>query len=248
MSQASSCGSRPGQEGNEIKKLYTELAVNPEKDFGWGKGKENARALGYNSAWLDRLSDDVWASSAAVGNIFSLGAIGEGETVVDFGCGAGADLCISGLMAGNKGELFGIEMTPAMAQKARRNLVLAGVRNFTVIEADMAATTLPDGCADVAISNGSINLSPSKECVFKEIYRVLRPGGRFYLADIVREKGGEVKQCGESWANCVSGTLAPDHLIALLKKAGLENARMKSFTGYRTSSTTVGALFHSEKK
>lgn len=247
MGQTSACGSKPGQVGDEIKKLYTELAVNPEKDFGWGKGKENARALGYDPAWLDRLSDEVWRSSAAVGNVFSIGQIGAGETVVDFGCGAGADLCVSSLMTGEKGKLFGIEMTPAMAEKARRNLALAGARNFSILEADMTATTLADGCADVVISNGSINLSPSKACVLKEIHRVLRRGGRFYLADIVREKGGEEKQCGESWANCVSGTLEPDHLIELLKKAGFGNAGMKSFTGYRTSPTTVGALFHAEK-
>ncbi len=248
MSQPSSCGSRPDQMGDEIKKLYTELAVNPQKDFGWGKGKENARALGYHPAWLNRVPNEVWESSAAVGNIFSLGAIGQGETVVDFGCGAGADLCVSAIMTGENGKLVGIEMTQAMAEKSRRNLALAGVRNFTILEADMTATTLPDGCADVVISNGSINLSPRKECVIKEIHRVLRAGGRFYLADIVREKGGEAKQCGESWANCVSGTLEPGHLVALMKKAGFDNAEMRSFTGYRTSATTIGALFYSVKK
>lgn len=247
MSQTSPCGSRPGQIGDEIKKLYTELAVSPEKDFGWGTGKENARDLGYSAVWFNRLPDEVWASSAAVGNIFSLGAINAGETVIDFGCGAGADLCVASLMAGDEGTLYGIEMTPAMAEKARRNLALTKVRHFTILETDMTATTLPDGGADVVISNGSINLSPRKECVLKEIHRVLRGGGRLYLADIVREQGGDAKQCGESWADCVSGTLEPDHLIALLKKAGFSNAEMKSFTGYRTSPTTVGALFYAEK-
>lgn len=85
----------PSQSLVEVQALYTELAEHPEKDFGWGKGKENAHALGYDERWLDQLPPPVWTSAAAVGNPFALGPINAGETVVDLGCGAGADLCIA---------------------------------------------------------------------------------------------------------------------------------------------------------
>jgi arsenite methyltransferase len=104
----------------QIRALYNDLALHPEKDFGWGKGKENACYLGYNQNWLERFSASVWESAAAVGNPFSLGPIHPGETVLDFGCGAGADLCIAALLAGPTGRVIGFDLTPAMVKKGAR--------------------------------------------------------------------------------------------------------------------------------
>lgn len=109
-----------------IRTLYTELALRPGKDFGWGKGKENARSLGYQTQWLEQLPAVAWESAAAVGNPFSLGPIRPGETVVDLGCGAGTDLCVAALLIGSQGRAYGIDITPAMVAKAKETASLLG--------------------------------------------------------------------------------------------------------------------------
>jgi len=96
------CAEKPE---NQIKRLYSQLALNPKQDFGWNKGKENAKQLGYDERMLAQIPDVVWESSAAVGNPFSAGPINKGETVVDLGCGAGADLCVAALLVGDTGNL-----------------------------------------------------------------------------------------------------------------------------------------------
>ena len=103
----------------DIQCLYTRLALHPEQEFGWGRGKENARRLGYDDEWLKRLPEVIWESSAAVGNPFSIGPIHPGETVIDLGCGAGTDVCIATRLVGPSGHVVGVDMTLAMVKKAR---------------------------------------------------------------------------------------------------------------------------------
>jgi arsenite methyltransferase len=185
----------------QIRTLYCDLALHPEKDFAWGKGQENARHLGYEQCWLERFSAAVWESAAAVGNPFSLGPIHPGETVLDFGCGAGADLCIAALLVGPTGRVIGFDLTPAMVQKARANAVRAGFANVIVYEADIAKVPLPDVCADIVISNGAINLLPDKTCALREAFRVLKLGGRIHIADMIRDESAPRCEsvAGESW-------------------------------------------------
>ena len=230
----------------QVRLLYTELAIHPEQDFGWGRGKDNARALGYASEWLDSLPDIVWESAAAVGNPFRLGPIHPGETVVDLGCGAGADACIAAIQAGPHGKVFGIDCTPAMIEKARANAAVAALPRAEFHEADMAALPLPDNAADVLVSNGAINLARDKQAVLAEAFRVLRPGGRLQIADMVRDTSVTGACCGsgqESWADCVSGTIEPDAFLSLLAGAGFVNVELGGFTEYRTAVNTRGALF-----
>lgn len=249
MNDSSGCCPDSKNAVDQVRQLYTDLALHPEKDFGWHKGKENARLLGYDPAWLHALPDEVWSAAAAVGNPFSLGPIRAGETVVDLGCGAGADLCIAALLVGAAGRVIGIDITTAMVERARKSVALVGARNVEIREADMTRLPVDDGSVDVAIANGSINISSRKECVLREIFRVLRPGGRLQFADMVRdctaEEGGN--DGGESWADCVAGTLSPERLLDLLQKAGFESAEVVSFTGYRTAPTTIGALIRARK-
>lgn len=243
-----SCSESPEQ---QVRALYTELALHPEKDFGWGKGKANARALGYDPAWLKRLPDAVWESAAAVGNPFAIGRIHPGETVVDLGCGAGADVCVAALLVGSGGRVIGVDSTSAMVEKARANAVLAGVHNIEIIEADVADVPCPDACADVVISNGSINLSPQKACVLKEVFRLLKPGGQFYIADMVNEAitpvDAESAVASPSWADCVAGTISSPCFLEKLSEAGFIDTELVGTTGYRTSAETIGALLRGRK-
>jgi arsenite methyltransferase len=240
----------PGNSREQVRQLYTELALYPERDFGWGRGRDNARSLGYAADWLERLPDCVWESAAAVGNPFSLGLPLPGETVVDVGCGAGADAFTAALLIGDKGRVVGIDCTPAMVAKAARNAKAAGLSNIRFLEAEMSALPLPDACADMVISNGVINLSMDKPRVLAELFRVLRPGGRLQIADMVRDPSCAAHACstsGESWADCVSGTLEPERFLELLSAAGFADAVMTGFTGYRTSTSTIGALFRGSR-
>lgn len=229
-----------------IQALYTELAVHPEKEFGWGKGKENARTLGYDARWLESLPDVAWESAAAVGNPFALGPLVSGEVAIDLGCGAGADLCIAALLVGAGGRAIGIDVTPAMIAKAGAVAETARLTNVELHVADMETLPLANASVDVVISNGAINLSAHKPCVFKEIFRVLKPGGRLQFADMVRDGTDDTPRCG-SWADCVSGTVEPQRYLEMLSAAGFRGAELMSLTGYRTAANTIGATFRARK-
>lgn len=231
--------------GETVLGLYTDLAERPNRDFGWAKGRENARALGYDARWLD-LPDLLWESAAAVGNPFAVAPLGAGEMVLDLGCGAGADACIAAILVGRQGRVAGVDMTPAMIEKARRVAALLGLSNVDLHVADMTAAPVADGSVDVVISNGAINLSARKACVFREIGRVLKPGGLLQIADMVRTS--EACDSGASWADCVAGTVTPQQYLAMMTAAGLEAAEMVAFTHYKTAATTSGAIFTARKK
>ena len=234
----------------QVRLLYTELAQHPEKEFGWRKGKENARHLGYAGEWLNHLPDSVWEAAAAVGNPFSLGPIHTGETIVDIGCGAGADACIAAMLVGKEGTVIGIDCTAAMVAKAIENATASGLSQAVFQEAEMTQLPLRDGTADVVISNGAINLAEDKRAVLGEVFRVLRPGGRLQIADMVRDPSTEDSVCisgKESWADCVSGTLEPGIFLSMLGNAGFTDVELVCFSGYRTATSTNGALFKAIK-
>ena len=153
---------------NSIIELYTDLATNPDKDFGWEKGLINAQNHNYKEEWIERIPKEVWKYCAAVGNPFVSGVINEGNNILDLGCGAGVDLCVASLLVREKGKVFGIDVTPAMVEKARLNASLANFSNITVSEGSFDNLPIEDGSIHVVISNGAINLAPSKENVFSD--------------------------------------------------------------------------------
>lgn len=235
----------------EILKQYTQLAENPQAGFGTINplpyGKENAAKMGYD---VSQLPEQVWESSCMCGNSFSLGPINKGETVVDLGCGAGADLCVAASLVGETGKVIGVDMTAAMVKKARENAELCNFTTIEVIKApfDMGKhEDIPESVADVVISNGTFNLSPRKKCAFVQAYNCLKPGGRFYLVDVVREGNSESELEEGSWCDCVAGAIPISKVLELMASVGFVECEHVGFTGYRTSDYTVTATFRAKK-
>jgi SAM-dependent methyltransferase len=146
-----------------------------------------ARELGYDPGEVARLPASVTESFAGVGNPLSLGEVRPGETVLDLGSGAGLDSVLAARRAGPSGRVIGVDMTPAMLEKARRNVQALGLANVAFVQAEVESLPLPDGTADVAFCNGLFNLCPDKPRALAEVYRVLKPGGRFLIADVLLE-------------------------------------------------------------
>ena len=162
----------------EIRKEYTEVANNPEKDFHFHTGRPLAKMLGYDDAWVDALPEAAIESFAGTGNPFSLDEIQLGEHVVDVGSGAGFDSLIAARFVGPTGHVIGVDMTPEMLKKARQAAAEAGLKQVEFRRGYAEILPVPDDWADVVISNGVVNLCPDKLAVFREMHRVLKLGGR----------------------------------------------------------------------
>lgn len=171
-----------------ISDKYTEVAKTPEKGFHFHTGKPLAMMLGYPEETVDALPSGTIDSFAGTGNPFSMGNLHPGETVLDVGCGAGLDTLIAARQVGPFGRVISVDMTPAMLQKAAAGAQEAGLLNVDFRDGLAEALPADDESVDVIISNGVINLCPDKMAAMQEIHRVLRPGGRIQIADIVVHK------------------------------------------------------------
>jgi SAM-dependent methyltransferase len=175
---------------------YEQVALEPERGFHFHTGRPLARMLGYAGEWLVAIPETSIESFAGTGNPFSLGELKPGERVVDVGSGAGIDSLIAAKMVGPTGQVIGVDMTPAMLNKARRAAAEAGLTNVEFREGYAEALPVPDGWADVVISNGVLNLMLDKAAALGEMARVLhspdpgsgKPGGRLQIGDILVQK------------------------------------------------------------
>jgi arsenite methyltransferase len=170
---------------DEIRKTYTDVATDAEQDFIFPIGRAWAEDLGYPQPELSRIPDATVESFAGVANHWTLGRIEPGAVVLDLGCGAGTDLLIAAQMTGRDGRVIGVDMTPSMLERAGASAQQMGLANVELHESLIEALPLEDGSVDVVISNGVIDLVPDKDAVFDEIDRVLRPGGRLQVADVI---------------------------------------------------------------
>ncbi|HLF76019.1 MAG TPA: methyltransferase domain-containing protein [Dehalococcoidia bacterium] len=187
----------------QIQAKYTDVALEPEQGFHFHTGRPLARMLGYREEEIASLPASAVESFAGTGNPFSMGGLASGESVLDIGCGAGFDSLLAARHVGASGSVIAVDMTEAMLQKTRSAATELGLLN---VEARLGyAENLPaaDSSVDVVISNGVVNLCPDKVQVMTEVWRVLKPGGRFQIADIIVHK--EVPQDAKDDINLWSG-------------------------------------------
>lgn len=173
---------------DEVRKKYREVADSPTTEFHFHTGREHALRMGYPQSPLDQLPDEATEAFAGVANPFYWGLPQQGERVIDLGSGAGMDSFIAALAVGSQGRVFGIDMTPEMIDRATRLADELGLDNVEFRAGLIEDLPVDSEWADVVISNGVINLCPEKLGVYKEVHRVLRPGGRMTIADICVEK------------------------------------------------------------
>ena len=172
----------------EIQVEYSLVAHEPARGFHFHTGRPLARLLQYKDEWLDGIPESAIESLAGTGNPFALGPIEAGDRVVDVGCGAGIDSLIAARMAGPRGAVVGVDMTPAMLAKARAGATAMNAENVEFREGYAESLPVPDEWADIVISNGVMNLFPDKTVGLREMARVLKPGGRLQIADILVTK------------------------------------------------------------
>jgi len=171
-----------------IQEEYALVASKPEGDFHFHTGRRLAAIVGYEEEWLDGVPEASIASFAGTGNPFSLGRLMPGEHVVDVGCGAGIDSIIAARMVGPTGSVVGVDMTPAMLEKARAGAEEAELHNLVFRQGLAESLPVADAWADVIISNGVLNLFPDKLAGLQEMARVLKPDGRLQIGDILVQK------------------------------------------------------------
>jgi SAM-dependent methyltransferase len=172
----------------EIQKEYREVALDPERGFHFHTGRRLASIVGYRDAWLEAVPEEVVKPFAGTGNPFSIHPLQEGERVVDLGCGAGIDSFIAAGMVGERGRVIGIDMTDEMLERARQGKASGGWPQLEFKKGMLEEVPVEDDWADVVISNGVVNLCPDKSRVFAEIARVLKPGGRIQIGDILVDR------------------------------------------------------------
>ncbi len=235
LNEGSSCGCSGGSCCGPAK-----TAEEMSASVGYGKEDMNAVPDGANLGF-------------GCGNPVAIASLKEGETVLDLGSGAGFDAFLAAQKVGNKGKVIGVDMTPDMIKKAKENALKGDFSNIEFRLGEIEKLPVDTGSIDVIISNCVINLSPDKAKVFKEAFRVLKPGGRIMVSDIVlkKELPKEIKNSPEAYAACISGACLKEEYLAYIRSAGFDNISILKETAYDAggssdfiSSVSVSAFKH----
>lgn len=223
-----------------VRAMYTAVATRPEERFHFPTGRWACEYVGYPSELLDRLAPSAVESFAGVGYPFAAGVIRPGDVVLDIGSGSGTDLLVAALLVGADGRAIGIDMTEAMRSKCVANAEQMGLANVEVLDGNAEAIPLTDASIDVVTSNGVINLVPDKDEAAREIFRVLRPGGRFQISDIVvRDLPSDACRAQpELWAECIVGATTESDYVGKLESAGFVNVGRLSELDYFAASAS----------
>jgi SAM-dependent methyltransferase len=237
---------------NRVRDDYATIAIAGESGCGCAPGGCDdttdstavAEALGYTKEELESLPEGA-NLGLGCGNPTLLASLKKGETVLDLGSGAGIDIILSARKVGSTGSAIGVDMTPDMITKARKNIAESGLDNVSVRLGEIEHLPVADSVVDVIMSNCVINLSPDKQQVFNEAYRVLKPGGRIAVSDIVRLKDftDEMKADATLHSACITGASTVNEVEELLLKAGFSDIDVELVSGFDTAGDEVKKNF-----
>jgi arsenite methyltransferase len=224
-----------GELRDKVKVMYKAVAEEPHGTFHFEMGRALAERLGYPAADLDGVPSEAIESFAGVGYHLGLATITTGERLVDLGSGSGMDAFLAAHHAGPSGEVMGIDMTDEQLGKARRLASRDGYSNMRFEKGYIEEAPIADEWADVVISNGVINLCDDKAAVFREIARMLRPGGRLAISDIVtKHQLTEAIVCDVNlWASCIGGAMQEDDYRQAIENAGLQLDKVQDNPEYQ---------------
>ncbi len=211
----------------EVRKTYAKVAQATGSCCGPGTRSDYAKTLGYS---IDDLPESVTGSFAGCGNPTALANLKEGEIVLDLGSGAGLDVFMAARQVGKTGYVIGVDMTPAMIEKAKENAEKLGVTNVEFRFGDIDELPVENDSVDVIISNCVINLAPDKGKVFREAFRALRPGGRMLISDIVLEASlpQETRDEVATYTGCLGGAILKEEYLQQIRDAGFSDVRIVS--------------------
>jgi SAM-dependent methyltransferase len=220
---------------DKVKAMYQAVADEPHGTFHFEMGYDLADHLGYPTTELDQVPPEAVESFAGVGHHLALANLQQGERVVDLGSGAGMDAFLAARQLGPDGEIIGVDMTDAQLVKARRLAARDGYTNTRFEHGYIEDAPVPDASADAVISNGVINLCSDKAAAFREIARILRPGGRMAISDIVTEHQlTDAIVCDVNlWAACIGGAMQQDNYRSTIEAAGLSIETTQENPQYR---------------
>jgi arsenite methyltransferase len=224
-----------------VQAMYANVAEDPAQYFHFPVGRPAALAMGYPATELDRLPEAAVARFAGVGYPWRAAVVRPGDTVLDIGAGSGTDTLLASRLVGDTGKVWALDVTPGMLARLQETLEENGIVNVEALEANAENIPLPDRSVDVATSNGVLNLVPDKRQAFAEIFRVLKPGGRVQLADIVVAKPASPGSRSDPklWAECVVGAAIDKDYLDLFRETGFEDVTVLREFDYFTESPSA---------